>query len=70
MKILSGFLAYLFANSILVAIVTIIPFRIFIGIIGLEIAVSLSFFIYKKRLQAYVFCVLTSSYIKDSIDLH
>jgi F-type H+-transporting ATPase subunit a len=62
MKILSGFLASLFANSILVAIVTIIPFAIFLGITGLEIAVSF--------IQAYVFCVLTSSYIKDAIDLH
>jgi len=58
MKILSGFLASLFANSIIVAITTLIPFRVFIGITGLEIAVSF--------IQAYVFCVLTSSYICGS----
>lgn len=62
MKILAGFLAPLFISSILVAVFTILPFIIFTGIIGLEIAVSF--------IQAYVFCVLTCSYLKDAIDLH
>jgi F-type H+-transporting ATPase subunit a len=62
MKILSTFLAQLFTASILVAIVTIIPFAIFVALIGLELAVSV--------IQAYVFCVLTSSYIRDAIELH
>lgn len=62
MKILSGFLRTLFTNSLLVSIVTLIPFVIFLGITGLEIAVSF--------IQRYVFCVLTSSYIKDAISLH
>nr|YP_009445620.1 ATP synthase F0 subunit a [Tremella fuciformis]YP_010180104.1 ATP synthase F0 subunit a [Auricularia auricula-judae]ATX61898.1 ATP synthase F0 subunit a [Tremella fuciformis]ATX61918.1 ATP synthase F0 subunit a [Tremella fuciformis]ATX61940.1 ATP synthase F0 subunit a [Tremella fuciformis]ATX61963.1 ATP synthase F0 subunit a [Tremella fuciformis]ATX61983.1 ATP synthase F0 subunit a [Tremella fuciformis] len=62
MKILSTFLAQLFTTSILVAVVTLIPFAIFVALIGLEIAVSV--------IQAYVFCVLTSSYIKDRIELH
>jgi len=62
MKILSGFLAPMFANSILIAVVTLIPFTIFLGIVALEIAVSF--------IQSYVFCILTSSYIKDAIDLH
>lgn len=62
MKILAGFLAPMFISSILVSIFTLIPFVIFTGIIGLEIAVSF--------IQAYVFCVLTCSYLKDAIDLH
>ena len=62
MKILSGFLYPMFTSSLLIAVVTLIPFAIFLGIVGLEVAVSF--------IQAYVFCVLTASYIKDAIDLH
>ena len=62
MKILSGFLAPMFTSSILVGLLTLIPFGVFIGIVALEVAVSF--------IQAYVFCVLTASYIKDAIDLH
>lgn len=62
MKILSGFLYPMFTSGILVGVVTLLPFGIFLGIVGLELAVSL--------IQAYVFCVLTASYIKDAIDLH
>lgn len=62
LKILSTFLAQLFTASILVAVVTLIPFAVFVALIGLELAVSL--------IQAYVFCVLTCSYIKDAIELH
>jgi F-type H+-transporting ATPase subunit a len=62
LKILSGLLAKLFTSGILLFIVTLIPFSIFIALCGLEIAVSL--------IQAYVFCILTSSYLKDAIDLH
>lgn len=62
MKILAGFLAPMFVSSVIVSLFTIIPFIIFTGIVGLEIAVSF--------IQAYVFCVLTCSYIKDAIDLH
>jgi F-type H+-transporting ATPase subunit a len=43
-------------------LLTLIPFTIFIGLIGLELAVSV--------IQAYVFTILVSSYIKDAIDLH
>lgn len=42
--------------------VTLLPFGIFTALIGLELAVSV--------IQAYVFCILTCSYIKDAIDLH
>lgn len=62
MKILSGFLAPMFTKSILISIIALLPFTIFIGIVALELAVSF--------IQAYVFCILTSSYIKDAIDLH
>jgi len=62
MKILSGFLWPMFTGSIIVAVVTVIPFAIFLGIVGLELAVSF--------IQAYVFTILTSSYLKDAIDLH
>jgi F-type H+-transporting ATPase subunit a len=62
LKILSTFLFQLFTTSALIAIVTLVPFAIFIALIGLELAVSL--------IQAYVFCILTCSYLKDAIDLH
>jgi F-type H+-transporting ATPase subunit a len=62
LKILSGFLAPMFTSGILAAVITLLPFTIFVALIGLEIAVSF--------IQAYVFCILTSSYIKDAIDLH
>jgi F-type H+-transporting ATPase subunit a len=62
MKILSTFLYQMFSSSLLVAILTLIPFIIFIALVGLEIAVSI--------IQSYVFCLLVSSYLKDVIDLH
>jgi len=46
----------------LVAIITLIPFSIFLALIGLEIAVSL--------IQAFVFTLLVCSYLKDAIELH
>lgn len=62
LKILSTFLWQLFTTSVLVFFVTLIPFAIFVALIGLELAVSL--------IQAYVFCVLTCSYVRDAIELH
>lgn len=62
LKILSSFLFKMFTGSILLAIITIIPFGLFMLIIGLELSVSF--------IQSYVFILLTSSYIKDAIDLH
>src|SRR5580693_1982283 len=41
LKILSTFLYKLFSGSLIVAVLTLIPFAIFIGLIGLEVAVSL-----------------------------
>lgn len=62
LKILSTFLYQLFNAGIIVRRLTLIPFAIFVALIGLELAVSV--------IQAYVFCVLTCSYIKDAIELH
>jgi F-type H+-transporting ATPase subunit a len=62
LKILATFLAKLFGSGLLVAVLTLVPFAIFVALIGLELAVSL--------IQSYVFCVLTCSYLKDAIELH
>lgn len=62
LKILSTFLSQLFGVNLITGLLTLIPFTIFVGLIGLEIAVSI--------IQSYVFCVLTCSYIKDAILLH
>ena len=52
----------MFNAGILVAIITLIPFSLFLAICGLELAVSV--------IQAYVFTILTCSYIKDATYLH
>lgn len=62
LKILSGFIYTLMTTNIFIFFITLIPFALFLAIVGLELAVSL--------IQTYVFTVLTCSYIKDSIDLH
>jgi F-type H+-transporting ATPase subunit a len=62
LKILATFLAKLFGSGLVIAVVTLIPFAVFVALIGLEIAVSL--------IQAYVLCVLTCSYLKDALELH
>jgi len=62
LKILSTFLYQMFSGSIIIAILTFIPFSIFITLIGLELAVSF--------IQAYIFSILVCSYIKDALELH
>ena len=62
MKILSSFLYKMFNSSFLIAVLSLVPFVLFLGIMLLEIGVSF--------IQAYVFTILTCSYIKDSIELH
>ena len=62
MKILATFLYQMFSAGIIVFVLTLIPFVLFLAIMGVEIAVSF--------IQAYVFSILTCSYIKDSIELH
>ena len=62
MKILSTFLYKMFGAGFIVALLTLVPFAIFLAIMGLELAVCV--------IQAYVFTILTCSYIKDAIELH
>ena len=62
LKILSTYLYKLFTGNIIVAIITLIPFTIFLALIGLELAVSL--------IQAFVFTLLVCSYLRDAIELH
>jgi F-type H+-transporting ATPase subunit a len=62
LKILSSLLFTMFTSSALMFVVTLVPFAIFVALIGLELAVSV--------IQAYVFSILTCSYLKDAIDLH
>jgi F-type H+-transporting ATPase subunit a len=62
LKILSTYLFKLFTANIIVAVITLIPFAIFLALIGLELAVSL--------IQAFVFTLLVCSYLRDAIELH
>lgn len=62
LAILASFLYGLFTTSLIIAAVTLVPFAIFTMLIVLELAVSM--------IQAYVFCTLVASYIKDAQDLH
>ena len=62
MKILATFLYQMFSAGIIMFVLTLIPFVLFLAIMGLELAVSF--------IQAYVFTILTCSYIKDAIELH
>ena len=62
LKILSTFLLQMFSSNILISIITLIPFSIFLALMGLELAVSV--------IQSYVFSLLLCSYIKDATFLH
>ena len=62
MKILATFLYQMFSAGMIVFVLTLIPFVLFLAIMGLELAVSF--------IQAYVFTILTCSYIKDAVNLH
>lgn len=62
LKILSGMLYGIMTSGIIVGVLSLLPLAIFVALIGLEIAVSL--------IQAYVFCVLTCSYLHDGEYLH
>lgn len=62
MKILAGFIFNIMVSGILLFVLGLLPLAILIAIAGLELAIAF--------IQAYVFVVLTSSYIKDSIYLH
>lgn len=60
--ILGGFIYQGFSSGIIMFAVTLIPFTVFLAIVGLEIAVAM--------IQAYVFSILSAIYIRDAIDLH
>jgi F-type H+-transporting ATPase subunit a len=62
LKILSTYLFKLFTGNLLIFILTLIPFAIFLALVGLELAVSL--------IQAFVFTLLVCSYLRDAIELH
>ena len=62
LKILSTFLYQMFNSSLIFAIFTLVPFAVFIALIGLELAVCF--------IQSIVFSILVSSYLKDAIELH
>ena len=62
LKILSTFLYKLFSGNLVVAVLTLIPFGIFIGLVGLELAVSF--------IQSFVLTLLVCSYLRDAIKLH
>ena len=61
-KIVGGFVYQIMAASPLMFVIGIIPLVLLVGITGLELAIAF--------IQAYVFAILTCSYIKDSLDLH
>ena len=62
LNILSGFTYNIIFSGILFLFVGLIPLAFIIAFSGLELGISF--------IQAQVFVVLTSSYIKDAVDLH
>ena len=62
LTILSGFTFNIMASGIVFFFVGLIPLSFIIAFCGLELAIAF--------IQAQVFVVLTSSYIKDALDLH
>lgn len=62
LAILSGFIYSMIGQSVLITLIATIPLILFVAIVGLEIAVSL--------IQAFVFTVLTSIYLRDALELH
>jgi F-type H+-transporting ATPase subunit a len=62
LNILSGFTYNIMTSGIIFIILGLIPLTFIIAFSGLELAIAV--------IQAQVFVVLTSSYIKDGLDLH
>jgi F-type H+-transporting ATPase subunit a len=62
MLIIAGFIFNFMIKGIIPLIISPLPLIILIAISGLELAIAF--------IQAYVFSLLASSYIKDSLDLH
>lgn len=62
LKILAGFAWKMFAIGGIIAVAGLAPLGVVFALTGLEIGVAI--------LQAYVFTVLTCSYLNDAINLH
>src|SRR5256714_11336161 len=62
LSILSGFTYNIMTSGVLFFFLGLIPLAFIIAFSGLELAIAF--------IQAQVFVVLTSSYIKDALDLH
>lgn len=62
LNILSGFIYNIMCSGLIFFVLGLIPLAFVIAICGLELAIAF--------IQAQVFVVLTSSYIKDSLALH
>lgn len=62
LNILSGFAYNIMSTGFLFVFLGLIPLAFIIAFSGLELGISF--------IQAQVFVVLTSSYIKDALDLH
>lgn len=62
LSILSGFTFNFLTGGVILFIVGLLPLAFILAFCGLEITIAI--------IQAQVFVVLTSSYIKDALDLH
>jgi F-type H+-transporting ATPase subunit a len=62
LKIISTFAWQMLNTNILFMIAAIAPIALLFALVGLEIVIAM--------LQAYVFTVLTCSYLNDAINLH
>jgi F-type H+-transporting ATPase subunit a len=62
LNILSGFVYNIMSTGFLYAILALLPLAFIIAFSGLELGIAV--------IQAQVFVVLTSSYIKDGLELH
>lgn len=62
LNILSGFTYNMMTSSIIYFVLALLPLVFIIAFSGLELAIAF--------IQAQVFVVLSSSYIKDGLELH
>ena len=62
LNILAGFTYNIMKGGIVLFFFGLLPFSFIVAFSGLELAISV--------IQAQVFVVLSSSYIKDALDLH
>jgi F-type H+-transporting ATPase subunit a len=62
LNILAGFTYNIITSGFIFLLIGLIPLTFIVGFSGLELGIAL--------VQAQVFVVLTSSYIKDGLDLH